>query len=41
MRSYIAIAEREEAGLPSFDLNDFDNPLVLLIPSPEMAKAAA
>ncbi len=29
----------EEAGLPTYDLADYDNPLVLLVPSPELASA--
>src|SRR3954447_23665973 len=31
----------EEAGLPAYDLNEYENPLVLLIPSPELANTAA
>ncbi len=30
----------EEAGLPAYDLTEYDHPLVLLIPSPELAEAA-
>src|SRR4051794_26967254 len=31
----------EEAGLPAYDLNEYENPLVLLVPSPELADTAA
>ena len=31
----------EEAGLPAYDLNEYENPLVLLIPGPELADTAA
>ncbi len=35
-----APAPIEEAGLPAYDLGDYDHPLVLLIASPEMVQAA-
>src|SRR4051794_32487879 len=31
----------EEAGLPAYDLNEYENPLVLLVPCPEPADTAA